>query len=1027
MEPEPAPTHTGPPLELRAPRTLLEALAPPAAPRASLGTLLRPDDQVRLGLELVNGEIDAAAGTIVAVRDGLPIRLVVSFGPQHTVEATTAEADTPSTDAQGQRQAAPSRVSFTVPPGTPFTVATVLDLAAFALHLDGRADGGAGTEEPSAEVTAVELPASLVLSPTGKGKARGRFTAATRPVTHGDVTELWRARLGVFDGRAVVEPPAARPAVRAIWSRDGDPPFTRPVDEGQRDLLVEQSAGDPIMVDQLELSSQGASADLDGAWAAGVLAAYRQRVITGRDVRVEVVERGWLAPFGHRAALTTLTERVFEPDTAGDLTASLVQDVYLSISEPTQRFGEVEFMPFEGRRLPFLAVTAADPGVGPVGQDRVVLPNGSHIDADKACVLTRNGTDLAVSYTATDRTGRSDVTFALPAVFVSESEAYEAADTVSLKKTVLAKLATWYGAGDEPSRQELALGGQPIGWADPVPGGEAGSVQTTNRIRLVLDRPDLAGTDAATVEARLRELGRPAFYPGVDLAWIVDVASAITIGGAPSETEVTPARRWLDGGVTADNADLGYLDLTGEDPVVITPTTDARGMLSTDLKVDTYGQRRGAGTAPAAGDPSWDPAEALAGLPNLLGNLALAELVGRVEDVADELEAKGLPALHIEVRPGEGIGDPPVGVCFHFTWEPKLKSFPAEGEDPKTFVVTADFKGQDALADLPDLFDGEQTRAFLSLTTCLPENETTFEATLERFALQLPPALPPFEPVVAILFDEVRFTTAGGSSDVQTDIADWLFIGPLSWLEPIKDFVVEVLGMGAARFDGGIFVDYDIPIPGLTLGALTVDGLRVGVGVDLPDSGASSIDFSMCSRDDPFTITIMGFGGTGSFGLEVDARQIVLIEGSLAVTFELAVDLFIAQASVSAAVGVFVLYELVDEQPQVTLGAYAEIRGSVSVLGLFEVSGAVTAALLYNVTTKMLRGVAAVTGEVSSPFGKKEVTHDVEVEVDLGDDDPAARRLARGAGRAPDDAEPLSFRDRYSLSEWSAYCSAFAA
>ena len=125
----------------------------------------------------------------------------------------------------------------------------------------------------------------------------------------------------------------------------------------------------------------------------------------------------------------------------------------------------------------------------------------------------------------------------------------------------------------------------------------------------------------------------------------------------------------------------------------------------------------------------------------------------------------------------------------------------------------------------------------------------------------------------------------------------------------------------------------------------------------------------------------------------------------------------------------FVRYKLVEEQPQVTLGAYAEIRGSVSVLGLFEVSGAVTAALLYNVTTKMLRGVAAVTGEVSSPFGKKEVTHDVEVEVDLGDDDPAARRLARAAGPAAgdDDMTPLSFGDHYTATEWSAYCSAFAA
>jgi hypothetical protein len=53
------------------------------------------------------------------------------------------------------------------------------------------------------------------------------------------------------------------------------------------------------------------------------------------------------------------------------------------------------------------------------------------------------------------------------------------------------------------------------------------------------------------------------------------------------------------------------------------------------------------------------------------------------------------------------------------------------------------------------------------------------------------------------------------------------------------------------------------------------------------------VDFGMSSREDPFAITVFGFGGNGSFGLVVDASRIVYVEGSLAVTFELAVDVFI--------------------------------------------------------------------------------------------------------------------------------------
>ena len=250
-----------------------------------------------------------------------------------------------------------------------------------------------------------------------------------------------------------------------------------------------------------------------------------------------------------------------------------------------------------------------------------------------------------------------------------------------------------------------------------------------------------------------------------------------------------------------------------------------------------------------------------------------------------------------------------------------------------------------------------------------------------------------------------------------------------SWLEPLKDLIAGLLDGGAPTFDGGIFVDFGIPIPGFKLGVLGVSGLRVDLGLDLPDSGASSIDLDVGRRDDPFRITIMGFGGDGSFGLEVDARQIVLIEGSLAVTYELAVDVFLVSASLSASLGVFVLFERTKAHPQgeVTLGAYAELRGSVSMIGIVEVSGAVTVTLTYNVTTKLLRGVAAVTAEVSSIFGKSDVTHDVEVEVPLGDGN-GRRSAALLAAPAPggDDTD-LSFRDHFTKSQWTDYCAAFAA
>ena len=602
-------------------------------------------------------------------------------------------------------------------------------------------------------------------------------------------------------------------------------------------------------------------------------------------------------------------------------------------------------------------------------------------------------------------------------VFVADSEAYEPEPRVDGQRTVLQKLVHWYANDANVDFSVAELNGQAIAWAEPLPPedadrGSAGSVQTTNRIRIRLDRPDVDQADPETIEDALQDASRPAYYPAVDRAWVVDLASTTALGGQPPEIEVTIAQRYLDDGISEANVDLGYLDLVA--PVEITPTTDATGMISTNLLVETFGQRLGAGMDLASDQWTWDPGTALAGLPKLLGIMTLTDLVGEINAKTD-FSDRGLPKMEIEVIPGDNIIDPPIGVCIQFSWEPQLKSFPPDA-DKKTFIVTEDL--DDQIPEAQGAFGDEETHALLSLQTCTPGDET-FEASLERFALQVPPGLP----VVAVLFERVRFRNINGTSTVDTEIADWFFINQLGWLEPIKDFLLGTLGLGAPTFEGGIFVAFDLPIPGLTLGIVGVHGLQVGLGIDLPDTGASAVDFSMSSREDPFTITVFGVGGTGSFSLEVDASRIVTIEGSLAVTWELAVNVFIAAASLSVALGVFVIYE----EQEVTLGAYATLAGSLSFIGIVKISGAVTVALIYKVNKKLLRGVAAVTGEVSSPFGKSSVTRDVEVEVNLGDDSAGKRR--RGVAVLADvgDTNALSFQDRYTETQWTEYCNAFAA
>jgi hypothetical protein len=274
---------------------------------------------------------------------------------------------------------------------------------------------------------------------------------------------------------------------------------------------------------------------------------------------------------------------------------------------------------------------------------------------------------------------------------------------------------------------------------------------------------------------------------------------------------------------------------------------------------------------------------------------------------------------------------------------------------------------------------------------------------------------------VALLFDELRYhQPPGASGQVTTRLEDWLFVGFLEWLEPVRQFVLELLDLADVEIsDAGIFISCQIPVPSLSFGVVGVTDLDVGLDLDLPSDDASQISFALSERTDPFAITVFGFGGSGSFELQLAADRIVFLEGSLAVTYELSVDIVIASASLSASLGVAVTLE----QDSVELAAYVELRGSVGILGLVDVTGSVVLALIYGLQTKLLRGVATMTGEVDSIFGKSDVSFEAEVEVPLAGG-TSARALAAIALDVT--ATALSFADRFSTDEWTDYCDAYA-
>jgi hypothetical protein len=1006
------------------------APAPPLRP-TRVDRLVRADDQLALRIELLNLDVDPTTNLLVRVDRTEPFtgaRLV--FGSQHTVEATIPTTEiTPVVAAADHRSARESRLVFELAEGTPYALKTILDLAARALRLDdravvaaaareapatsrqrrrGRRPSGAIDTAPAIDVTALEVVDSLVFSPDPDG----RFTAEIGPVTRDDVTELWRARL-----EPTSDDPATRPVVRAIYSRPGDPPFERPLDEANRRLIVNATVtdpGEPIEVERLWLTSQGSFLDLSGAWSSGDLAGYLHRAAAGRDLHVEVILRGYLAPFGHAATITQVTEREFRIDEEGGITAVLVQDDYLAVAAPTATY-PAPHMPHDGRAVPFPEVTVTGVGTGPVGKRAITLADGTTINDANAWVVTRDGADAVVTYTATDRTGRAGITFSAPAVFVVDSHAYTVQDEVNGVTTVLGNLAAYL----RETPVDVDLGGQPVGWANPDARGKAGSVRSTSSIRFVIDRPVLETGDVPSdVKDELETARRPAFYPSVDGASVIDETTASLMGSAGEPVEVVYAEAWLLHENRPGNPGLAFHTIPGG--TSLERQGSGSGLVKPALDVTTFGQILGAGseltTTPSlAVDDNpiveWDPTDALGDAAKLFGSIALTQIIETVNVALDQLEGeKGMPRFEV-LQEDEGI-------VYLMSWEPRLKSFPAD--DVPVFVISDDLES----AGLDNPFGDKKSTAGVTLAQLVPFDGsppgTEFELKLANVAVQLPPV----EPAIAMLFNTVRYhEPMGGTSKLETDIAEWKFIGVLEFLEPVRQVVVTLLDLGDIQIGpDGVKADVEIPVPDLTFGVVGVAGLDVGLALDLPNDDPAKVGFNLSRREDPFRITVMGFGGTGSFELEMVADDIVLLHGSMAATFEISVSLVIASASLSASLGIDLLYK---PDEGVTLTAYVELKANASVLGLVNITGKVLLALSYTFETKILKGTAKISAEVDTLFGKSETSWKETVEIALGSGN-SARRVALAAAPADGEFAATSFIDRFTEPQWTDYCLAFS-
>jgi len=820
---------------------------------------------------------------------------------------------------------------------------------------------------------------------------------------------------------------------------------------------------------------------------------WRHIASMGRDQYVRTVHRGYLYPFGHRAAFITVTERQFDSSPAG-ATGYLRQRYYVVVRERTVGFDHLGLhygsVTITTATTPSLAPPTVVPGVGSDSS------SGTDKGGARAFVPYLGDNPFRFDMEGVDRAGHT-THWTQPLVFVRES----------IASGERAAVSTFYNKPENAAvLRQCSMGGQKVGFATP-PASKPDSTTlptnsmtfTTNPTAVAALTPTLAAlppspaiaTPAFVAAAHDdRRQGRRAanalkdltpgdlaafFAPQLEQAQVTVQSIAQLTGKAAAPLTAHLADHYLthgfDMGANPGQVFMQFVHKDANDvqQAAATFAADQAGGLATPHLIPvglstTLGPIGGLGdgaipTTPdelkkkvqdsllSAAKAQLNPLDFLGKESKVLGNIGLADIID-VPTIPDptHFESKGLKILTQTFykgadgketttmpQPSPSHPDPaqviPIAIQTSIDWTPDVKSFPESGS------VFLAYKA--GLGDNP-FKDGNATAMEITgkLRTELGGDSTgktsyTMHGQLANFSLQL---LPGVAEILRIDFSSLTFDAhTGGKPSVAPKVSDVTFIGPLSFVNVLKQFISGGGGGGAALLgpslagaqpgllpadsrqlatgnarpalppnrhvsrppEGGVFgggpslditpagitVGYTLPIPGIGVGVFSLENIKLSASLGLPFNGDPvTVRFAFCERQDPFTLSVYGFAGGGFLGITLSAKEIVLFEGALEFGGNVSFDLVVVSGGVHIMAGIYFR-----DGPNAKTGkrdflleGYLRAGGSLSVLGLITISVEFYLGLSYE--AGVVAGTASLTVDVDLTLFHKSVTLTVHKE-----------------------------------------------
>ncbi|MFI0898487.1 hypothetical protein [Streptomyces sp. NPDC020983] len=340
-----------------------------------------------------------------------------------------------------------------------------------------------------------------------------------------------------------------------------------------------------------------------------------------------------------------------------------------------------------------------------------------------------------------------------------------------------------------------------------------------------------------------------------------------------------------------------------------------------------------------------------------------ADVVSRTFGPADQRALPGTADVLAAFQDMRLLGIPLSSLLPADTSPPEIVQVMADGKPPGVRMSWQDLHLKSSGILVAHQAPHDPPRAdttTVSLTAEITPDGTGTRCEMSPFMLSVPGG----SPILELSFSSLVFEQKGAAApDLTMSGFGVTFCGPLDLLKQLES-VVD-LGDSTPSLDvtpEGLTASYGLAVPSLpAMGVFSLQDIAVRVGVAIPFRGGSpAVDISFSTREDPFQLTVLSFGGGGYLQLTVDGSGLKRLEASLDFGASIGVDFGIVKAEVHALGGI----RYVMQGNDVQLTGFIRLGGSVDILGLASVSIDLLVELTYDSAGNRLIGHASLVVEI---------------------------------------------------------------